>query len=88
MDNEDPHLVAIGWMLRELAGDPDLDRFHLVHNGNAHYIVQALGEMIISLLYRSGAEPHEVLQRWQREHLQRLIDYRQRRLSEGGHCDH
>lgn len=72
---EDPHLLAIGWLLHDLDGDPDLARLEIVTQYNAVHVVQAFSDIALSLLHHStpGRE-RSVVERWQREHVQHLIE--------------
>lgn len=78
--DENPHMLALGWTLGCLDGDPE--RVQLVDAENAHQVAQAFCEILISNLLRTGQNPREVLLRQQQQHLQMLIDHedRQRRL--------
>ena len=71
-DPEDRHLLALGWLLLGLEADGS--RFELITAENAVPIVEALAEMLVSVLNYGEYEPKQVVHRWQREHIQRLID--------------
>lgn len=104
MDNgPDANLTAIGWMLCQIEVHGDTwrrltheeieelaeQRDQLLHDIDPVLVVQALSEMLISVLHASGGSPaKQVLQRWQRDYIQGRVQFEENLRRREGHCEH
>lgn len=70
---DDRHLLALGFVM--MAIEEDATCLEIPTGENAAPVAFALAEMLVSMLSLTGErDPVATLHRWQREHVQRLID--------------